>query len=234
MCHHQYNRGGECFRHLKKVPQPLAGIVPVVVPFPECHVNGPKQHGAFCLWVFSFSTVLSRCIHLVVCIIISTGHHWIWRWGKSHQKGTQQPCPLSDRSPTLPVLDFWSTEDSKFVLFKPLSSWWWILVTILTSTNSCAFCVLEIEEIQRSRVFFFQVFFSFTFHSLVCDLVLFLCGAREGSGYPSPHHPSRVKGEVLPSVSWDCGWRVSISSVLSGRICQGSYLALEGCVLFLW
>uniref|UniRef100_A0A9L0R6R6 Ubiquitin conjugating enzyme E2 F (putative) n=2 Tax=Equus TaxID=9789 RepID=A0A9L0R6R6_HORSE len=41
---------------------------------PECHINGPKQYVAFCIWLLLLSIMLSRFIHVVACIIISTGH----------------------------------------------------------------------------------------------------------------------------------------------------------------
>lgn len=74
VCNHQGSLGTGCFCQLRKVPWPLAAIAPIIVPFPECRINGLKVC-SFCIWLLSLSTVLSRFRRVLPCVIVPIGRH---------------------------------------------------------------------------------------------------------------------------------------------------------------
>ena len=159
LCKHQHNQDThKMFPSAHKLgplvvsflsPPPAPGnhwsdFCPVVVPFPECHINGPNRYVAFCPWLLSLSIVRLRVMHAVACVTISTGHQWLWRWRKglwakeyrwllkagkwrkwSFSRATRKKCSPANSyvSPVRFVLDKWPTKDSKFLLFKPLCLW---------------------------------------------------------------------------------------------------------------
>lgn len=53
--------------------------LPMVFPFPECHISGSIEYAAFWAWLLSFSLMPLRFIHLA-CMSINNPFLWWWWW----------------------------------------------------------------------------------------------------------------------------------------------------------